>query len=91
MKLLSIEDINQRLKKMNGWILDGDAIKKDWQFKDFKEALKFINRIGALAESHDHHPELNNVYNKVSLRFNTHFAGGITEKDFKIAADIDEL
>ena len=91
MNSLTTEEINERLQHLNGWMLDGDAIKKEWQFKDFKEALKFINRIGALAESHDHHPELYNVYNKVALRFNTHFAGGITEKDFKIAADIDDI
>lgn len=91
MNILSAEEINQRLRNLNGWTLDGDALKKEWQFKDFKEALKFINKIGAVAESHDHHPELYNVYNKVSLRFNTHFVGGITEKDFKIASDIDNL
>jgi 4a-hydroxytetrahydrobiopterin dehydratase len=91
MQILNAEEINLRLKDLDGWTLDQDAIKKEWQFSDFKEALKFINRIGALAESHDHHPELFNVYNKVILRFNTHFAGGITEKDFKIAKDIDRL
>ena len=91
MQILKTDEINKRLKDLDDWTLDQDAIKKEWQFGDFKEALKFINRVGALAESHDHHPELLNVYNKVTLRFNTHFAGGITEKDFKIAKDIDKL
>jgi 4a-hydroxytetrahydrobiopterin dehydratase len=91
MQTLNIEEINKRLKDFDGWVLDQESIKKEWTFGDFKEALKFINRVGALAESHNHHPELFNVYNKVTLRFNTHFAGGITEKDFKIAKDIDKL
>ena len=91
MNPLSRDQINKRLKNLDGWHFDGDAIRKEWQFKDFQEALKFINRIGALAENHDHHPELYNVYNKVSLRFNTHSVGGITDKDFNIATEIDEL
>jgi 4a-hydroxytetrahydrobiopterin dehydratase len=76
---------------MDGWYLDEDAIRKDWTFDDFKDALAFINKIGDLAEKHNHHPELSNVYNKVSLRFNTHSADGITAKDFSIARDIDGI
>ncbi|GAB4373105.1 MAG: 4a-hydroxytetrahydrobiopterin dehydratase [Calditrichia bacterium] len=91
MKVLTPDVIQEKLKSLSGWKLDNDAIKKEWKFRDFKEALRFINKIGELAERHNHHPELFNVYNTVILRFNTHDAGGITEKDFKIAADIDRL
>lgn len=91
MKKLNVEEINDKLKNISDWHLDNDAIRKDWEFKDFIEALKFINQAGELAEKHDHHPEIFNVYNKVSLRFNTHFVGGITQKDFDIAADIDRI
>jgi 4a-hydroxytetrahydrobiopterin dehydratase len=72
-------------------MLDKNAIKKEWTFEDFNQALTFINKIGQLAEKHDHHPEIFNVYNRVALRFYTHTAGGLTEKDFAIARDIDTI
>ncbi len=85
------KEIQQKLAELNGWRLDGNAIKKSWQFRDFSEAMRFINKVAELAEKHDHHPELFNVYNRVELRFSTHDAGGLTEKDFAIAKAIDEL
>lgn len=91
MEKLSSEQIKAELKNLDGWYLDRDAIRKDWEFKDFSAALIFINQVGSLAEKHDHHPEIFNVYNKVNLRFNTHFVGGITKKDFAIAKDIDRI
>lgn len=91
MNKLAPQEIDERLKNLPDWYLDQDALRRDWQFKNFAEALQFINRVGDLAEKYDHHPEIFNVYNKVSLRFNTHFVGGITEKDFDIAADINRL
>ncbi|MGD9486454.1 MAG: 4a-hydroxytetrahydrobiopterin dehydratase [Calditrichaceae bacterium] len=91
MEKFSDSEITHRLKELNNWYLDTEAIRKDWQFKDFIEAMTFINRIAELSEHHNHHPEIFNVYNKVSLRFSTHDAGGITVKDVKIAADIDKI
>ncbi|MBD3225228.1 MAG: 4a-hydroxytetrahydrobiopterin dehydratase, partial [Caldithrix sp.] len=58
---------------------------------DFIAAVGFINKMAILAEKHEHHPELFNVYNTVTLSFSTHSAGGLTDKDFNIAADIDKL
>ena len=52
---------------------------------------KLMNKVAIISEKHNHHAEIFNVYNKVSLRFNTHDAGGITDKDFKIALDINKL
>ena len=89
MKKLSQEDVRKELNSIPDWYLDKDALRRDWQFTDFKEALKFINLVGTIAEKHNHHPELINVYNKVTLRFNTHDAGGITEKDFIVVRAID--
>jgi 4a-hydroxytetrahydrobiopterin dehydratase len=83
--------IQQRLTELKGWKLDGNAIKKEWQFKDFNEAMVFINRVADLAREQDHHPELFNVYNKVSLRFSTHDAGGLTNRDFKMATAVDKI
>ncbi|HEM49503.1 MAG TPA: 4a-hydroxytetrahydrobiopterin dehydratase [Caldithrix sp.] len=91
MEKLSQDQIQKELSNLTGWKLDNDAIRRDWEFRDFSEALIFINRVGSLVEKHDHHPEIFNVYNKVTLRFNTHSAGGITTKDFNIARDIDAV
>lgn len=76
---------------MPGWALKDNAIEKEWIFIDFKEALEFINKIGEIAEKHNHHPELYNVYSKVTLRFNTHDEGGITLKDINIATNINSI
>jgi 4a-hydroxytetrahydrobiopterin dehydratase len=91
MKVLTKQEINICLDSLDDWELDGDAIKREWTFKDFSEAMDFINMIAVMAENHNHHPEIFNVYNRVSLRFNTHDAGGITEKDFNIAKEINKL
>jgi 4a-hydroxytetrahydrobiopterin dehydratase len=91
MKVLSEQELNQHLESLDDWELDGDAIKREWIFKDFPEAMDFINMIAVIAENHNHHPEVFNVYNRVSLRFNTHDAGGITEKDITIAKEINKL
>lgn len=90
-QLLDEKHIAIRLAKLHGWKRDGGAIVKEWQFRDFAEAMQFINRIARIAEQHNHHPELYNVYNRVRLRFSTHDAGGLTEKDFQIAEAIDAL
>lgn len=91
MAILSIDEIDTHLNQLPGWSLNDNALEKEWIFKDFNEALEFINKIGAIAENHNHHPELFNVYSKVKLRFNTHDEGGITQKDVKIAAEINSV
>jgi len=91
MALLNIDEINIHLTKLSGWVLKDNAIEKEWVFKDFKEALIFINKIGEIAEDHNHHPELYNVYSKIKLRFNTHDEGGITLNDINIATEINTL
>lgn len=91
MKVLTEEEINRYLESLDDWQLDGNAIKREWIFKDFSEAMDFINMIAVIAENHNHHPEIYNIYNRVSLRFNTHDVGGITEKDINIVKDIIKL
>ena len=91
MQKLSRNEIEQKIKTLKNWSLEGDAMKKSWEFSDFKEAMKFINKVADLANELDHHPEMFNVYNKVELKFSTHDAGGLTDRDFKIAAAIDRL
>ncbi len=91
MTKLSDDAIKQKLEKLNGWSRDGDAITKEWKFADFNEAFGFIGRVALLAEKHNHHPELFNVYNQVKLSFSSHDAGGLTDADFKIAGDVENL
>lgn len=91
MNVLSELEINENLTELDDWSLDGDAIRKEWEFKNFSEAMDFINMMAVIAEKHDHHPQLFNVYNRVTLRFNTHDAGGITEKDINIAKELDKI
>ena len=77
--------IQKELAFLTNWIYVNNSIEKDFIFENFTEALDFINKVGALAEKMNHHPEINNVYNKVKLRLTTHDAKGITQKDFDLA------
>ena len=79
--------------KLKGWSYDdkANAVVQDFKFKDFSEAFAFMTRVALLAQSANHHPELSNVYNKVSIRLTTHDAGGVTAKDIALAQAIDKL
>ena len=91
MTKLSNKEINLRLERLDGWHFKDQAIEKEWRFKDFKQAMKFLNNVADIAEEINHHPEIYNVYSKVVLRFSTHDEGGITSKDFNIAEKIDSI
>jgi 4a-hydroxytetrahydrobiopterin dehydratase len=91
MKKYSNIEIQEAMKTLNNWILYEDKIKKQFQFKDFSEALAFILRIGVLAEKQNHHPELHNVYNKVTIALTTHDVRGLSDKDFLLARSIDAI
>ena len=74
------------------WIEKNDKLKRKFEFKDFNEALSFINRLATICESMNHHPEINWVYNKIELTLSTHDAGDkITELDYQLANKIDEI
>jgi 4a-hydroxytetrahydrobiopterin dehydratase len=74
------------------WTETNQSLQRTFIFKDFSEAFAFMARVALLAEKHDHHPEWSNVWNKVEITLRTHSAGNIvTEKDRKLAADIDQL
>jgi 4a-hydroxytetrahydrobiopterin dehydratase len=91
MKKYSNIEIQTALKTLNNWVLKEDKIEKQFQFKDFSEALAFIVRIGVLAEKQNHHPELFNVYNKVTIALTTHDVSGLSDKDFLLATSIDKI
>ena len=77
------------LARVPGWARDGRAIARTYRFDDFRGALAFVNRVGELAERQGHHPDIDIRYNQVTLRVWTHDAGGLTERDFHLAAAID--
>ncbi|MBL0014287.1 MAG: 4a-hydroxytetrahydrobiopterin dehydratase [Flavobacterium sp.] len=85
MSIMNEFAIQKELASLTNWIYVNNSIEKDFIFENFTEALDFINKVGALAEKMNHHPEINNVYNKVKLRLTTHDAKGITQKDFDLA------
>lgn len=68
-----------------GWSIVDDALERTFTFHDFREALDFVNRVGALAESENHHPDVRLGYGRVTLRWWTHSAGGITDRDTRLA------
>ena len=71
-----------------GWENNGKEITRLYKFKDFAEAMAFVNKVAGLAEAADHHPDIDIRYNKVRLMLSTHSAGGLTEKDFSLARQI---
>ena len=86
---LTDSQIQEELKKLAGWELKDGQISKLYKFKDFLESIAFVNRVAQLAEAKDHHPDILIRYNKVILMLVTHSAGGLTEKDFGLARQID--
>ena len=88
---LSRADAEQRVKSLKGWTLDGDAIRKQFTFKDFLEAIAFVNRLAPEAEAADHHPDILINYKRVTLTYSTHSEGGLTDKDFAGATRASEL
>lgn len=72
-------------------VVDGHHLVKQFDFKDFKQALEFTNRIGALAEAQDHHPDIALSWGKVGVTLWTHAVGGLSENDFILASKVDGL
>jgi len=91
MPTLSRAEIEERLKTLRGWTLDGNAIRKQYTFAGFPEAIAFVNRLAPEAEKADHHPDILINYKRVTLTYSTHSEGGLTEKDFEGARTADRL
>lgn len=73
------------------WVEVDGALQREFRFADFAEALAFVNRVGELAEAEDHHPDVEIHWNRVTLRWWTHVASAITDRDRELAAKTDEL
>ena len=91
MALLKPEEITERLKGLEGWALDGKAIKKQFTLQDFPEAVLFVSALVPGAEDADHHPDIEIHYKRVTLSYSTHDKGGLTQKDFDGAAMSDGI
>jgi 4a-hydroxytetrahydrobiopterin dehydratase len=83
--LLSDNELHQELKSLPGWAVEGNKLRKEFKFKDFKAAFEFIKLLADYAEQINHHPDLFNSYNIVSLTLSTHHVGGITSGDTDLA------
>lgn len=82
------------LKQVDTWMLAGNGvlkINKKFKFKNFKQALNFVNLVGKVAEEEGHHPDINFGWGKVQLTLYTHAIGGLSENDFILAAKIDKI
>ena len=89
--LLTDDEIAARLQGRD-WRLEDDMIARDLEFDDFAAAIAYVNRVAAVAETHNHHPDmLIHGWNKVKLSLTNHAAGGLTEIDFDMAARFDAL
>jgi 4a-hydroxytetrahydrobiopterin dehydratase len=89
MALVSKDEIGRRLASLPGWELSGKEIRRVYTFPDFKGSMVFVNRVAGLAETMDHHPDILINYSKVTLTLTSHDAGGLTDKDFRLASQID--
>ena len=88
---LDAKEVSANLRKVSGWKLQGKRITKTFIFEDFMQVIRFVNRLAKIAESMDHHPDISINYNKIRLSLTTHDEGGLTSKDFRLAAKINRM
>ena len=90
---LPLERVQHYLAQVSGWeLIDGTMIRKQLKLADFMSVIKLVNRIAAVAEAEDHHPDLHITgYRRLTIELSTHAIGGLSENDFIVAAKIDAL
>ena len=88
---LSDTEVQAWLRKNPGWALEDGMIRRTFAFKDFVEAMAFVNKVAEAAEAADHHPDIDIRYSKVTLALVTHDAGGLTQRDVALAERADTL
>lgn len=90
-KKLSAEEIETKLRQLKDWTAANEKLSKKFEFANFADALRFVNKVGAAAEKLDHHPDILFGWGYAEFFITTHDAGGITQNDFALAKEIDEL
>jgi len=90
---LTQEEVAKFLTQILGWTAakDGKSVSKEFTFKDFKESMRFVNKVAEIAEAEGHHPDISIFYNKVKLELSTHAIGGLSENDFIVASRVDKI
>jgi len=86
---LSPVEAKRLAQEVPGWSLGDQAIEREFKFKDFRQAMDFVNKVAGTAEEQSHHPDIFISYNKVWLTLSTHKVGGLSQNDFILAAKID--
>ena len=86
------EELAGLSRQLPGWeVVEGHHLKKEFRFRNFREALDFVNRVGDLAEEQAHHPDIDFGWGRVGITIFTHKIDGLTESDFVLAAKVDRL
>lgn len=85
------EQIELLMENIPEWTRENNGISRAWAFRDFGDAMIFVNRVAELAQQNEHHPDILIRYNKVALTLTTHDVNGLTNKDFWLAQQIDDL
>ena len=90
-QLLPDLDVQRSLGKLPGWARRGSALTKSYKFATFRAGIDFVNRAAAVADRMDHHPDIDIRFTKITCTLSTHDAGGITQKDLNLAAELDQV
>ena len=90
-RILTTDELADALRDLDGWTVDGKMLKKRLKFENFTEALEFVNQVGALAETADHHPDITFGWGYAEVALTTHDRGGITDVDIALARQIDQV
>ena len=89
---MPLEETSIYLKQLDNWVLSDNNIEKNFKFRDFQQAMKFVNKVAGIAEDEGHHPDiLIHNWNRVRLTLSTHAIKGLSENDFILAAKIDQI
>jgi 4a-hydroxytetrahydrobiopterin dehydratase len=90
MAKLQTAEIERRLAVLPGWEFRDNALRKLYRFKEFMDGIRFLNRVAEMAEAADHHPDVQINYTRINFSCSTHSEGGVTEKDLRLAAQIED-
>ncbi len=91
MEVLTERQITEKLAAIRGWGLADGQIQKTFSFPDFKKSMEYANKLAMIAENMNHHPDIHIRYTKVTVSLSTHELDGITDTDFKLAKECDQL
>ena len=88
---MNLNEMKNRMEEIKGWGIEGNAIIKEFEFKDFKETMVLVNKIAEISEKLGHHPSMLVDYSRLRVTLITHGEKTITDKDFELAKEIDKL